>query len=497
MSAKISVLAAAKKDHQERTSLQLYISTVDQDEEKYITNASDSIELVSPFHYSRKVVPYSSICREQIKCDNNNYPVKEYQHYLRFIYLTLPLPKLSVLPEYEDIVEIAWTRNLFHSIIGKGIIIEFLENEKLLFTQKITRERLDDHRATEVKDIQWYDQDIGNRPELIEWNTELFSEDELALIIPFFFSKRDNLAIPIYKISSGTPGVRVVFKCDFELDINKLLRMRIRSDVNSKWINIPVPELPFLDLGNDHIKKPKLWVEYSILDEEELVIQVDDTYKVLITDYIYNEDVKVKSDDAIEIPLNHENQSIKCIKFFAENYKSTMYNNYSNYTTNHLDIIKGTDPVKNSSIKYNSIYRVLPLSSVHTSRITRRAYFRGRCSEKGYHAITFSYNPSSSEADVNSVPDKSAELIIRLKGTAISGKSILEDKYKNMRKTYIDREWDRRSAQDKIKRIIEYLRKHYPGIITDDSVSYKYIIKSHIYVVKTIEYKRGMIEIST
>lgn len=491
-----TVIAAAKKDQNDWTDLQYYISTVDTDEEKHVKFDDNSIEVISPFYYPRKVFSYSSICREQLKSDDTKYVIKDYYHYLRFVYLTLKLPNIALLPEYDDLVQICWTRNLFHSIIGKGFTIEFIgDNDKLLFSQTINKDLLDEHRSSNINNIEWYDQDIGNRPELTKWDNELITDEELVLVLPFFFSKATNMAIPVYKLSTGSPGIKILFRSDFELNLDKLIRMRVRKDLTSKWVDLPVPELSFLNIYKNRLSKPKLWVEYSIQDEDEANTQLDDAYSVIITDYIYNEEVELKNDSPLHIKIHHEKSPIKYISFSAENYKSSYFNSYSNYTTDHKDLTLGKDPIKYSYIRYNSTYRVLKLSSIHSSRLTRERYFNGRCNDKGYHNITFSYNPYANGPDSHCVPDTSAELGVQLNGMALNGQTIIEDKYKTHRKSYIDREWDKKTPSEKISHIITFINEQFPEILLDDSLTYKYIIKSIVHVFKVIHYEKGNLKV--
>ena len=500
-----SVLAAAKKDHNEhneKNGIQHYISTPNKQEEEYLTNKEQIfIDIISPYYYPRLIYPYSTICREPLILEKTRYLVKDSYHYLKFVYLTIELPKITVLRAYEDLVEIAWTSNVLHSIIGNGLSLEFMgKGDKVLFSQTLNQDRLDDYRATEVQNIKGYDIDIGNRKELLEWNNELVTDQELSIILPFYFNDKDNLAIPINKLfststNSDHTSIKVVFKSDFNLKILKLLRMRVRSTRTNSWTDLIKPEIYFLNITNKKLVMPQLWAEYSLLDETEHLAQIEEQYKVIITDYIYSEETDIIDNSTINIELNQENKAIKCIKLFAQNYKANMHNNNSNYTTDHNNHKTGTDPIQSISIKYGSVYRVLPMGSVHTSRITKDRYFHGYCNDKGYHTITFSHEPSRHCSDISCIPDGSALLQVKPKSNLIHKERVEYDAPNISPNTYKNREWESEKPKGQIEAIINYIKETYDELLINDSQTNKYVLKICIHVIKVITYGKGIFEI--
>lgn len=261
-------------------------------------------------------------------------------------FLIIKLPAISIKEELKDKLKISWCNNLANNIVRKA---EFrVDGKTYTSINPFILDAQDAFYFSENKSKkELYKECSGNIPFLTEWSTYL---PEFTLVVPqkWFYSTQDK-AFPLLESKSKIEHVYT-----FNLDLKKLIRVKVNNSYSTL-------DLDFIESIVDKIAVPELFGCYemytpkTIFDiKEELktspkTIYIDDF--VLLT-----AKNKHSYGDTVSVDLNIKSPAIS-IMWMAENLNSSNKNNYSNYTTNEIDIEAGWNPCKKVSLSYKGGYR--------------------------------------------------------------------------------------------------------------------------------------------
>jgi len=360
------------------------------------------------------------------------YLFNKKMHYWLYSYLIDIYPEAKLIPEVKDLVEIAWVHNLAHNRIN---YFNFLIDDRVV--QTITNTWLDifaQYFITNDK-RELYRKNIGDFEYNGGWGNSLKSI-KTKLPLPFFNQFERSHALPMFLCSLS----KIECKASFRTSLTQLIKMRKRNTADSDWKECKV--VPNVIQNPDKIlSPPEMWSYYSAITKSEVDWFKEMTVSTDIQNNISNnQDIKpVKNgprqmyiNDIITIspdilyssvagqtntaiiPLNSFGIT-KAIFWVLQNQDGLIYNNYSNYTTNSLNIKEGSNPVEKVSLKYGEIKRLDTVDICHFEDMVSYYRFPSNPFEKGYSVYSFSPNSIDQNCDIGIVfNDNKANLILNL-----------------------------------------------------------------------------------
>lgn len=399
------------------TSLQQEMYLTDKLIKSYRTRADydpsrDDESVPTPFMKKIKKILLSTDISEKMPITpgsegNFTFTVNDKMDFLTSIYKFRQFPSYKVKEQFKDKAQICWTHNLGHNdIIRLDLIID--DEPK----QTITSTWLDIYSQFFVKSEfrKEYRKYIGDRKYAPKWGSEIPAVKTITPL-PFFFDRSRNASLPLFL----TEKSKITIKGTFRTKISDLLKMRFRADENSPWIEVPYRwEL----LEGVHQENQKIdgllefHATYSKITTEEKggwieMIQedsADKSYSLLYDDIVIMESNKPCSkEDPFDQEL-HCNTTAKGVFWVAQNQDGLKYNNYSNYTTNPLDISAGKNPITTVGIKHGGTSsRCQNMDAEHFQYI--QAYYRLPSTpfEPGYFCQMYSPNPMTTDADIGPI----------------------------------------------------------------------------------------------
>ena len=316
--------------------------------------------------------------------------------------MAIPLLAIKVKDKHQSNVQICYPHNAGHNIpyqVEVRVDDDRYEGHDSIW--------LDIHSMFFMKPgagmRELYNRRIGNLPFLEEWTTEL---PPRILTPPQVFSYCRNTRVGIKTLQSSMNTITHHYK--IRNKIQEVLRMR-SLNINGEWEEIPC-NMKFLRVQNraKSFPVPELWGRYGLMtDEEREWFKTERITKHPIHHVSYIEDVlsftsnpSENSDDSdvpSDVPsptgvLIQTKVPCKALFWVAQNTKCLVNNNFSNYTTNILDINKGLNPCAEVNLKYGKEHRVKGLGSEHFDQSEPWDFFISAPSEPGYNAYAIGYD---------------------------------------------------------------------------------------------------------
>lgn len=332
----------------------------------------------------------------------NIYSASQKYHYLLHTYLKLKLPTLRVHPNYKDSIEIAWIKN-----IGLNIIKEaYLLYNRELTIQKIDRTWLNIHKHYYISPdrLSLYNYLLGNRPELLNWSSEL---PETILTIPqqWNYSSHPSLAIPLFYCTTAN----LLHRYKFRLNVRKLVRMRKKTEQG--WVEIP-PNLEYLDIPQKQdylLNDPEMRGIYALVDKSELDYLSKNPYHYYTTDIvnISNKEV-INAGNTIQLIPFTDRLPCRAIFWVAERTEDKKLNRYV-YSTN------GINPFVSAKLLYGSIERFPELDNHYDLIDLWFNHKHANMEEVGFNCMSFAIQPTTNEFDSGVVFPINARLVLRLR----------------------------------------------------------------------------------
>lgn len=333
------------------------------------------------------------------------YTVNDKMDFLTYVYMYRKFPGYKVLDVLKDKVQICWTHNLGHNSIIRLELI-FDDDTK----QTITNTWLDIYSQYFMKPgfRKQYRKDIGDKKYSPKWGSSI-DPYTVKVPIPMFFDRRRNSALPIFLCSLS----KVLIKGTFRTKISELMKMRVRENAESEW-----EETPYMFQSLHGVKHhtevipepPELHACYSRITEEEkdswrdlIKISLSKSYR------LYYDDIIIQSSDKVHTAIEPFSQELMCpnpakgVFWVAQNQEGLKYNNYSNYTTDHL-MNNGGHPITKISMKHGgTTSRYQDMDYEHLESIMPYYRLPSTPHEPGYQCIVYSPNITGNDADIGPI----------------------------------------------------------------------------------------------
>jgi hypothetical protein len=318
-------------------------------------------------------------------------------------YVIRVLPRVNINKKFKGKVEISWSSDLGHHAyetiqlyIG-GILIQTI--------YPIAQDIYYRYDMQESKKAVY--KKMVDMPQV--WNSHV---GEICLKTPLMFSfeKHITQAIPLFTLPESIQ-VRVVVK--YKTKIQDLIKMRVKDEEGDGFKEVEFDmrfmEETFTSKDSDKVPIPEMYADYSKITEEEknffeTVIfkkQNDGSFpdKTAAMSYYYEDIIKMptkiqKPGSKVDIDLSSR-LPVKCIYWVAQSKVSLIYHNYSNYSTNPLDKIKGKHPIAKVGFSYNGTdNKIEQMTSCHFDEIT--SFYRGSSGgpEIGYGCLPLCHSPT-------------------------------------------------------------------------------------------------------
>lgn len=329
--------------------------------------------------------------QRRYKLDNGRHDM------LAYTMIRQELPMVCVQAKYAAEYEICWIRDLGFNLIESGKLCYGDEQLCQLDSRSIRA------HFRIFKDAQYQasiDEQIGNTPDLQNWNTSL-PRKTVRFEIPWYYSNDYTLGLPLYY---GSTNKYFTHQYVFNNRLGNLLRMRRRVPNAAGAHEIVPVDLKYLHVEdkNDRLTSPEILGMYIKLLPDEV-----DEYKCWTRANRYGDfyidDVAWESSSnpakygsKVEVAVNN-NAITHTIVWTAENRTATENGVHNNYTTNTAEIDKGYDPISKTTLHVGPYDIFKELASEYTSDLFYRE-FPGRPYGTGLHAWTFCRNPMTINA---------------------------------------------------------------------------------------------------
>lgn len=348
-------------------------------------------EHVSPFKstFIKTDLYYTTPIKMKCTADGDgstvSYSVDHTQDYLVDSELRANFPSAEVLPEYRDTHQICYPHNMMNNIVK----VAYFEAKKMKIQTMDTvgydfmSQWYSDNSKSAVTQAE-----MGNTPELEEWNTVLPAR-KLAAFQPWFYTEDVSFAWPIYY---GKHFSKATHHYEFRRNVFELLRMRVRDGDKVKIIVDPEEIKKYVKIkGKDQIL-PELWGWFAKADREnpDMNMSCNKGHKYLIRDIVACDSTQVGTYGSnLIVPLKSSSPCF-AIMWAAENRKATASGCFSNYTTDKENIDSGLNPI--DTVGFSISQAGIKMSGIDGQIFTRsRVGFTSNPTDAGHHAYLFSY----------------------------------------------------------------------------------------------------------
>jgi hypothetical protein len=320
---------------------------------------------------------------------NNNF------HLLCSSYMRVSLPSVKVKTDYRESVRIAWTHNIGSNIVLRGTFRE--SGDQMQQWDSVFADIYGQYFSGGLGKKDSHNAGTGNISALEEW-TWYLPPYPINVEQPWFYNFDNALPFPIH-YKQGTAIIH--HECILQRSINKLLRVQIK--VGDQWCDVAGDEIDtYIDCSLPRIAIPELWAKYGLSTPKEIAFY----HHCAKQRHYYIRDVVILDDENTTKYETRRSVSLKsanpCVTVFwmAQNETAALYNNRSNYTTNTESVYAGWDPVKHTSLTYDTIRRFEEMPSDHFNIAQSRHTFKSAPSEAGYHAMAYATDPTDPDGGV-------------------------------------------------------------------------------------------------
>ena len=394
-------------------------------------NKEGELEKIASIFYQgfEKVTWYTRILNK-IPCsvvgDDNVYVFKVNTtfHYLVYTYMVQHWPHIRVKPEYRDDYKICWPHNRPHNTLQHGhfevddVVVNTLDHVWLdTYFEHFMKPGFRDH----------YNMFVGNVPRDEEWGDVLYAYDT-DLPQPWYYSRDPCLAFPLHYCARDT-NVSHVY--EVKNKIGDLLRMAKHvTDRNGdkSWVELKEVDFKVLDgvTSKSKLKKPEMWAAYSYVTPNEIEWNVEcqgaDAHVFYINDVVACDQTNTKTyGKTAQVDLCCKSPC-KALFWSAENMDATKKRNYSNYTTDSVNLYNGWDPVQHISLKYSETERIKEMATHHFTRMQSWYHLPSPPSTAGYNVHSLAHDCMSIDAEVGLIfSELKAKMFFKLRGHEFQG----------------------------------------------------------------------------
>lgn len=244
-------------------------------------------------------------------------------------------PEIVAEPGFE----ICWPPNMGSNIL-RSSTFKINENEPQTLTSRYL-----DHHFQKIDTRPSTPRDLGNVPEMTEWNTELKSMTTF-LFIPWFFTLHSSKMFPLYLCGKED---EILIATHLRRYIGEFLRVR-RADTKE-----PIPfDEGCIRVSSYTLPVPKIHCEYEFLSDMECEHNRCEDIQKKYNNHIFDID-NIRSIDSDNIHNMNTTVNVKIkdmpfpvhsIHWTAVNLEAEKYNYLSNYTTDSINHKSGGNPIK-------------------------------------------------------------------------------------------------------------------------------------------------------
>jgi len=376
-------------------------------------SADQTVE--STFNHEQKQRSFSAGVAVEVPCEIKGeelvYTLDNKYNYAVYTFMRQILPPIRVRREYEELIQICWTRNLGLCLTRTSRICS---GEDMIQHYDWYWACVNRQYFMKKDKRQHYDLMIGNVPFLIEWANNLPS---FALNIPqlFTYCRDPVMSFPLCRCRRSVITQRYRIRSR----ISELVRMR--RLVDGCWVDIPFNSIYLENMEKSpRLNQPRLFAYYSKIRPSELEWVHSDEIKPAM----YVDDVITVTSEGVHrlgstVALKlHGDKPCKAIFPLAENVESSRLRNWSNFTTNTFDLLQGWGPISKIKISYGGNPRNGISKIDYYDRVA--PWFIGESCpiEPGYSLYPIAYEPLGLGVDVGTVfGQHDAKITLRLEDT--------------------------------------------------------------------------------
>ena len=296
---------------------------------------------------------------------------------VEMVSLIVNLPPMQVAEKYKETIRIAWPDD-----IGIGVIEEALPDAGGAKGNRLNRHSMKmllTARDQYTEDVAF---DIGKRPELNNWSTELPGAS-VGFIQPFFFNDLE-CGLVAY---TDRP---ISFEYAFLLNVLKLLKFTAMED--GEWKRVR-PDRKYLQDMVEKLPQPVLIGRFLYNSKFAMAMMRDETR----IDLKFTDIVQISAPNAtncrqaMEVTFEREkNYPVKCVFAVVENVTKRQFGDWCAYSPDILEVC----------IRYAGETRMIDRTESMHSRIINQAHF-GRVLPRWLRALPYTRNPfANMETDV-------------------------------------------------------------------------------------------------
>jgi len=302
-------------------------------------------------------------------------------------YLSMTLPEVSVVKDYEGVCRVAWSPNVGPNLAGRSRVVygRTIAEDYPVYADDV--ERQFNCGKSGQQEIQM--RNSGNTPLLTQWSISKPQFGPLY-VTPIFHFTRDLAHCIRPNILDDKSQVSVSFDPRAYKDV---LRMQVYQE--GKWISIPC-DLRLVNFKEqtkgESRENPLAFVatgDVVIVDADQKAKEINchNTFVNHIKTYKVQEKAGIHFGEVAEFDLKDQKSICVAMCILAFNERAPTFGCYSNYTTNPENPEEGVDPIKNCKIYYGQTLAKI-YDAYHMSYIESR-----KCPsmpvEIGYHIISF------------------------------------------------------------------------------------------------------------
>nr|QBK84748.1 MAG: major capsid protein [Pithovirus LCDPAC01] len=275
----------------------------------------------------------------------SSYSVSSEAHFLLNLTVRVRIPKIRSVAQG---IKVSLTPDFMHHFV-KNITFEAPPIKQTFDSVwfNIYRQYFLNKEASKKKQ---YDESIGNIETLVLPQKELESK-ELRLYVPLWFSDLPK-AFPLVCCGEKTrSNIRVTI--EYEEDITKLIRVYEQISGGYKVRAYSNSDSKIITIGE--ISKPEIHAHYALCTESEAKWIKKEKIQIRIPDIIsINPSTEIIPSTSL-IVNTFPDEQITGLYWVFENMRATKTNDKSNYTTNNIDYLSGSDPLKHVSLIYDTM----------------------------------------------------------------------------------------------------------------------------------------------
>lgn len=345
--------------------------------------------------------PIISKLEQSLISGQHSYTINKFYHFLKKVFIIAHIPKIELKEEYKKNTRFCYTNNLLHHVHGPATFN--IDKSTCLSLNPIV---LDFQRESRIKDVNNYDEDIGNIEEYLDFSTSKPAR-KLTMYPGWSFNNDDKIYIPLFFKYADN----VTIRHSFELNLCNMMVMQELVETKegqNEWKTLLKPD-PARFTKAPTIPVPELWGVYDQVSSREIKENEKEDIVLEVEDYIIKRDNSTKKmNSTISLTIDKD-LLVRSMCWMARNENAHNRGLLSNYST-EIDLKKGRNPAVTSSVLYANSPRVSPRSSIHFDKIYPKMYYGRKPKDPGYNMYSNDTTPLNNRRYSNLVAAKHSQI---------------------------------------------------------------------------------------